>query len=473
MTSREKNLGIAVGVVATIFIGYWGANQYQQARTDLDRQIQKKKEERNAVDRDRKRTVERADLWRDYGRQTLSMDPNEVQTRLRNELHRLAEECNLKDVRLTISRVTPVGKPSRKQKNFVRVLGASLDADGQMGDLVRFLFRLHGRPYQVRLKNLTLAAVTRGKVEKGTVHLKASLETPILPPTKLVPRVFPDKPDVPEEQEKPRTVLASLDDYSKAIVKRKIHLPYENVVIKAANAIPANGTALPQPEQPTVDLRWTAAGPGVIGYKVHFNAGAPTFRDPPIELARSQSTIRREGLKPGTYYWRVDTIHEDWEGVEVTTKGDVWNFRVNPKPPPPATRPVIVRKGEAPPPPPPDAHFTVARILSSPMGQYVILEDRRTRNNPRPPERKVEVGEPLFDGILVYLHPRGVVSEKVEEGKAPEWRFHPIGTQVQQGMTPQTEFLNKYGDIYNELVKLRDKYTGITQRPADSANAGG
>jgi len=469
MTSREKNLAIAVGAVAVVFVGYWGVNQYRQAKADLDRQIERKKNERNQVRRDKDLAVERADLWRNYGRQTRSMDLNEVQTRLRNELHRLAEECGLQDVRLALSRTTPVGKPGRRQKDFVRVLTASLDADGQMGDLVRFLFRLHGRPYQVRLKNLTLSASSRAKVEKGMVHLKASLETPILPPIRLVPRVIPDKPEVPEDQEKPRTVLTSLDGYNKAIVKRKIFLPYENVVIKAANPNPANGSELPQPEQPAVDLRWAAGGKEVIGYKVFFSSGTPTFNDPPIEPARSQTSIHRDGLKPGTYYWRVDTIHEDWEGMEITTRGDVWNFRVKPKPP---ERP---SGGDPPPPPqtPVDAQFTVARILSSPVGQYVILEDRRNPNNPKPPERKVEVGQQLFDGILVYLHPRGVVSEKTEKDKPAEWRFHPIGTQVQPGMKNQAEFQNKYGDIYNELVKLRDKYTGITQRPADNPNTGG
>ncbi len=467
MTTREKNLAIAVGAVAVVFVGYWGVGQYTQAKADLDKQIQNKTDELQAVTREKRLVyTERVDQWREFGSQTLSMDPNQVQTRLRNEMNRLANESGLKDTRGSIHRnIAELGK-ARGPKDFVRVLSGSLDADGQVAEIVRFLYRLHGRPYLVRLKSLTLMRPST-KAEKGVLHLQATLETPILPATKLVRQVIPSEPEVPEADEKPRTILTAFDGYHKPIVKRKIFQPYENVVVKAQNPNPANGSAL-QPEQATVDLRWATTPGEVIGYKVYFNEGGPNFKEkePAGDLSKSQNSLRREGLKVATYYWRVDVVHEDWEGEEMTTKGEVWNFRVPPKP----ITPVV---GPPPPVRPVDAEFTVARILSSPVSQYVVLEDRRNPNAPNPPERKVEIGQNLFDGKLIYLHPRGVVSEKAEPGKEPEWRFHPIGEQVERGMKRPDEFKKQHGDVYYELVKLKDQLTGITDRPAGGPKVGG
>lgn len=470
MTTREKKLSIVLGVAAAFGAMYWGVNKYREAKADLDRQIEQKHNEIAQIRKDKQFAVEAGDLWRAYGAQTLSMQLNEAQTHLRNELNRLAGECGLKEVTVTVGKAVEY-KPKapqrgrRKQKKFVNLLSATFRADGDLAGIARFLYRLHARPYMVRVKSLEFGRPTGRNAAKGMLSItNMSLETPILPPTTLVRNVMPAKLNVSEAEEQPRTELASFDEYQKKVVKRKLFQAYENVVVKAANPHPAAGAQLQ--EQTQAELRWTP-GVGAIGHKIYFGENTPNPSEEIGDLVGSQTSLMRKDLELNkTYYWRVDTVHEDWEGEVMTTKGDVWNFRVVPKPtqaPPPSNTVV-----QQPPPPPADAQFTVARILSSPMGQYVVLEDRRTPNNPNPPERKVEVGEPLFDGILVYVHPRGAVSEKDSQ-----WRIHPMGQQVQAGMKPLSKENYQFGDVYIELVKLYERFKGITQRPDDRPEAGG
>lgn len=471
MTTREKNLAIAVGGVAALLVVYWGVGKYQEVKADLDREIEQKQREIAQIEKDKKLAIAAGDQWRAYGAQTLSMQPNEAQTHLRNELNRLANECGLKDVTVTVGKITEY-KPKtshrgrRKQKQFVNLLDATFRAEGDLAGITRFLYRLHARPYMVRVRSFDVGRPNSRNAPKGMLSIAGmKLETPILPPTTLVKSIVPAKLNVSEAEEQPRTELTSFDAYQKKVVKRKLFQAYENVVVKATGPHPAVGAQLQ--EQTQTELRWRP-GNGAIGHKIYFGENTPNPTEQIGDLMGSQTSLMRKDLEVNkTYYWRVDTIHEDWEGEIVTTKGDVWNFRVVPKPPQ-----IVVSNNEDKPPPPPtppaDAQFTVARILSSPMGQYVVLEDRRVPNNPNPPERKVELGEPLFDGTLVFVHPRGAVSEK--DG---QWRIHPIGQQVQAGMKPLSKENYQFGDVYLELVKLYERFKGITQRPDDRPEAGG
>jgi hypothetical protein len=116
--------------------------------------------------------------------------------------------------------------------------------------------------------------------------------------------------------------------------------------------------------------------------------------------------------------------------------------------------------GPPPPIPPADADFVVGRLLSSPLTQQVVLEDRR--NPAAPAEKRVEIGQPLYDGTLVYIHPKGAVSEKTQENGSILLRIHPIGEPVRNLQTI-VENDARFPDVYYKVMKLKSKVAGITE----------
>jgi hypothetical protein len=273
--------------------------------------------------------------------------------------------------------------------------------------------------------------------------------------------IQPVKLGGPTRQKIVRTEKPAIEDYRKGVVKRRLFQPYEDIVVKALNPNPTPGQQFQDIKE--VTLSWTP-GKGTISNKVYFAKDfLPPTTQPAAELV-DQSRLRRENLSYGTYVWRVDTEHED--GL---TKGDEWRFTIGPKPKPPEPGPIV------PPvitiPPPVDGDFIVGRVLSSPLSQQVVLEDRRNPQNVV--DKRVEIGQPLFDGTLVFIHPRGAVSEKTVAGGQPEWRFHPLGEAVRNMKMLNAQTDRDYGDIRHEVLKLKEKLAGITERPLESPGDGG
>ncbi len=127
----------------------------------------------------------------------------------------------------------------------------------------------------------------------------------------------------------------------------------------------------------------------------------------------------------------------------------------DPAPPTPPTQ--AERPPEPPPPPPPpprDAQMIVGRLLSSPRGQIVVLEDPRQRGGV---EEHREIGEEMYGGMLIFVHPQGAVTEK--DG---ERRFHPIGEPL-QNCQPLTE--REQPLVFNDLLKLESRMAGINRGP--------
>lgn len=133
-------------------------------------------------------------------------------------------------------------------------------------------------------------------------------------------------------------------------------------------------------------------------------------------------------------------------------------------PPPPAPRivnkppvnvtPRPVQQVVQPPPPPVDAEMVLGRLLSSPRGQLAVLEDRR---KPNAEDTYKEVGEEMYGGTLVFVHPQGAVTER--DG---QFRFHAIGEAL-QSFRPLTE--EDQPVVFSELMKLMSEATGISRRP--------
>jgi hypothetical protein len=108
----------------------------------------------------------------------------------------------------------------------------------------------------------------------------------------------------------------------------------------------------------------------------------------------------------------------------------------------------------APPPPPPDANLVLARIISSPRSQQAVLEDPANKNAL---DQRVEVGSPFYGGTLIYVHPKGAVSEKDNQ-----LRFHPL-TKALRECVPLTEATQP--QLLFEVMKLEQRAAGISQGP--------
>jgi len=131
-----------------------------------------------------------------------------------------------------------------------------------------------------------------------------------------------------------------------------------------------------------------------------------------------------------------------------------------PTPPPrPTPRPTVNRGPRpsptpTPPPPPADSNLVLGRVLSSPRGQQVVLEDPRNKNIE---DKRVEVGELLYGGTLIYVCPKGAVSDR--DGQR---RFHPLGIPLRDGR-PLT--MEEFPAVFDELSKLEKRSAGISKRP--------
>jgi len=134
------------------------------------------------------------------------------------------------------------------------------------------------------------------------------------------------------------------------------------------------------------------------------------------------------------------------------------------EPPPPPPKPVVAKKSAKPAvatkqePPPRDAHMVMSRLFSSPRGQIAVLEKPGTGKRPGEGEDEYkEVGDDMFGGTLIFVHPKGAVTEKVGVR-----RFHAIGQELRD-FVPLTE--ENQPVIYHELLKLENRAAGISQGP--------
>jgi hypothetical protein len=121
------------------------------------------------------------------------------------------------------------------------------------------------------------------------------------------------------------------------------------------------------------------------------------------------------------------------------------------KPEPKKPRPKPERKR-----PPADARMVLGRTLSSPRGQIAVLEHPGPRGRGREDVYKY-VGDEMYGGVLVYVHPRGAVTQQ-DDG----WLFHPLGEALNRGRELDG---SEEPIVYHEILKLRDRTKGISEAP--------
>ncbi len=369
MNPQEKKLMIVV-VVLGAMLGLWqGYRAYQSKLAKLDAAIATQKNNLKKVERERQEADEGEKEWKAVGRQTLSLDPNEATTRLRDELNELAAKSGLSGATVRIMPVRGYGKTG------VRVLESKVEAEGSLSEIRTFLFDIHRQPYLVRCRELSLGLLDAGSVsssrsrgrsgsrqEQATVEnmkLQVTLETLILPINRRVPKSEIVTAELQKEKRQPveRLMLANGGDYSKSI-RPELFEPYRE----------------PPPPEPK-----------------------PTPKPKP-------------------------------------------DSQPQPKPTP------------QPPPPPADQNMVVGRILIWPGNEQVVLENPGKGQE----DKRVEIGDQMYGGTLIYIHPKGAVTEQ----KDGRWLFHPVSSPLKENFELTAD---SQPEVYHKLTKLQEYLKGITK----------
>lgn len=455
MNRREKILMAAVGGVLVLFAALWAKDTYFKALDGLDDKIASRARKLKTVKEAVKDEKDAKGEWCITGEQTLSMNPHEARLFLFDELLDLARASGLP----TISPKEAPIKTSRVisgKTDGLRRLQCEVKAQVKLGSIREFLFGLHRQPFLVRCTKMTLTPVrpkTSSRSTKPTTpvrmtaekfDMKLTLETPILPPVKSDPSLRKLEVAVlakDKRKEWERTMLASAGDYSR--VKRELFEPPPPPVPMPGKAVatsPTNNQDV-QPARAT-NLTWRR-GSNVKTQEIYFAEGSK-LPDKPVATPTGASWKPPKVEVGKTYVWRVDGANS-----RGTTRGDVWKFTVNAE---------VAEPPEPPKPPEPKksvhGDMRVDRLFSSPNGQVVVVQKPPPPGKPTPPgqpETKVTVGEKLHFGKLIYVHPRGVVTQHEDDGTLYFHRVHEI---VNKGkvLVPEVD-----PEVYYELQKLAER----------------
>jgi hypothetical protein len=437
MNPREKRMVTILGGIMVLLAAWTVKNQYLGKIKSLDVQIANLQKEQIRI------AVENSDLrrgkedWAATGRQTLGIDESRAKTEFRPDIDALVQRVGLSNTGVVL-KSTP-----RWGRNGLRSLDCTVTAEGKLDNVLKFLYEVHQRPYLVRCRSINLSQVTGKNVPANTLRMMVNLDTLLMPEARAdgLPRVQPVDLASPPAEVPVRTKLAHFEDYDD-IVKRKIFEPWTPPIPppgKVVGHFPPPGGQLPVTNQ---QLRWGAAAHAKT-YEVYVGEESP-----PPSVSEGVTAAAFQSPTPlalgKTYYWRVDSINS--EGVR--TEGDVLQFTVfqptTPTPPPP---PVVQKRPE-------DENLILARIISSPRGQQAVLEDPL---NKAIEDKRVEVGERLHGGILVFVHPKGAVSLKDDQ----LW-YHPQNKPLRESVI-LTE--DSQPELLYEVMKLEQQAVGISQRP--------
>jgi hypothetical protein len=476
MQPREKLLLILVATLGGAYLAWEGYNTYIARLETLDADIAGRKKALKLARAERADTLIRGvDEWKKFARRTLSTNPSEVRNLLRDELFAMADAAGLTDPVVTLNDVRKLSHKAN-QWNGIQRLTCRFTGVGSLEQIVSFLYTMETQPYTLRpIQTFSIAPGTRAE-HQGRLMLMLNIETLIVPTdTKLAPKI--ETAELDRERRQPAQERLSLPDAVAyhAAVPAGLFEPYK------PPAPPQASAPNPTSGQPDVNIHTSLSWAPVVGdvptqYKVYFGEHSPG------ELRGVQAAVTYKPPQPlaqgKPYFWRIDTINEGGE-----TLGSVWSFTTT-RPPPIAQVPPAPQDSdgdgipddrdnctsvpnpdqrdsngngigdacEPPPPLPPDCQYVVGRILSSPRGQEVVLENQQE-------DHRRLVGEMLCDGTLVYVDPKGAVSEK--DGAL---RFHAIGTQVDQFTLLSFEEMPEVYDAVQKL-KTRARAEGISQRP--------
>jgi len=365
MNSRERLLVVIVAAIAVVGAAFGARRLYVDRAANLaaNRKCEqdKLKEARRKFDEAKANELE----WKAIGRQTLSTDVMVAKGRFRVELTRVASESGfaVPPTEVRLSSTLPQGK------NGLLFLVYQVKGEGTIDQIVGFLHSLYRQPYLVRCKNISLKPVmnkpsspTAAPTPTGRLTFSISVETPILPSDKRVPKLETAELALDKRVPVERPSFSSVAEYQ--AISGDLFRPYELV-------------------------RVVEAGGG-----------------------SGQSGNEQTGSTTGV------------------TKD---------------------------PPKPPDSRLVLTRVLSSPRVQQVVLEDPV---NKVVPDKRVEVGEALYNGTLIFVHLTGAVSESATDGKR---LFHPVGVTLEQA---QELSAARNPDVFEALRDLENGVAAGVDAPA-------
>ncbi|HOA72907.1 MAG TPA: hypothetical protein PL151_16870 [Phycisphaerae bacterium] len=433
---------IVLGALLALLAAWGAKTKYVGKLESLDEEIARLEKKQDEILAERKRLMRGKEAWLEAGRQTLGTDDAMVQTLFRPDIDALVQEVGLANGSVTLKGTPKVGK------NGLRSLTCTVTAEGKLDQILKYLFKVHQRPYIVRCRRITLAQQTGKNVPKNTLKMTVEMDTLLLPDAKAegLPRVQPVDLTSQPAVTIVRTKKDKFEDYED-IIERKIFEPWTPPVPLPGKVVGhqpgPNGRLAVTAQQ----LRWNAA-PNAKTYEVFVGE-----ENPPPSMSQGVSgpasgqvtfQIPRALTLGKTYYWRVDSINSEGK----RTEGDVLQFTVYQ----PET-PVVVAP-PPPPQPPPDANLVLARIISSPTRQQVVLENPA---NKAEEDKRVEIGDTLYGGTLIFVHPKGAVSTKDDK-----LYYHPL-TKALRECVPLTE--ESQPELLYEYLKLEQRAAGISERP--------
>ncbi len=349
MTTRERNLAIAMGVLlggAALAAGVRGYYLRPRARMraalEHARQRQQRLEQIIAA---RQRTLE---TWYRWTRRTLADDPLEASERFRTDITHLLERAGVTELAIRPVEARPVRKGYRK--GFIE-LPLTVRCKARFGQVVGFLKALYQRPYLVRVEAMRLA-----------------------PPG-----------DIAAAPRKGRNRRSSRTDNEPVLT---VSMRLSTLVLPKQ----------PRLEHPTLPPEALETGKGT---------------DPPRWLAQDDVQV----------YDEIATLN-------------LFRKYQPPRPKPPPTRPQVARKPNKrpPPPPPPDPRRDADKFLllgTAAIDGVPVAYVRDTRRLVDPPEKK-HLNDRLDDGVIVLIHPRGIVVRSESPRDRGKLYFYPIGKNFRQ-----------------------------------------
>src|SRR5687767_12568531 len=107
MNKREKILVLAVTALVLLFIGRTITKKYFAALAEKNGEISAIKKRLDTVYLARAKAEDARKRWEKIGNETLSMDPNDATSRLRDELFDITDKAKLTNVEIDLGGINP------------------------------------------------------------------------------------------------------------------------------------------------------------------------------------------------------------------------------------------------------------------------------------------------------------------------------------------------------------------------------
>jgi hypothetical protein len=410
MNPREKRLAFILGVAAAAFIGYqmvWPAIQSSVFAVDDD--IKELKDDVFDLEEDIEAVASYRDAYRDYVARTGVTEPAKVKSVLHARLTKLIEQAGLRDYSVTPKKNRELRPPKdlRLKKDIkIELVGFSINADGELDNIIRFLKDFYELPYIAYLTSVTIDPPTQRSKERGMTTSRLILTVDAVVPPAFDPEVSEVNPALLEQPA--RVVKHRNSDYNYIAERR----PFDEYV----------------PPPPELWACCTGAGQCAERTEAQCQAARGSFYE---GQTCSQVRGKEEACTPPIACCVNDECLELSEEDCQARGGEVQRGRsscrnVQCKEP----EPVAVVPPPPPPPPPvgdPDRDKKVIEMTMQygsdeyRIGEIVVVNQQSGERDYVPSGGELDAGEVLL------VHARGAVTLREDDNK---FRVYAIGRKL-------------------------------------------